>query len=347
MKSIRLPYVDNAKAVLITIAVNLGVVFLFFWPDGVTYQGAILDSLICAATTTAINMLIVYSRLKKMRATGQMPSDVPVSSFMQKLPRNPFILGLIFAVVFGILTAGVNGLILWFYDKSEMGFVSWTGYKLIYTTILSIKITEFCIFRYVQPDWAGIKDTVTEAKKPVKNVKNPLPKIGVFKEMYGSVTGSIAMNIIIGTILGGVTVGPDSAVVINPTTISGIPITGLVFGCIVGILITKGIVKEMNTVILAHGPAMAAEAATDKRFTWMPVKRASLMFLVCACVMVFSAIALWAIMTLFEISVMNFYQYTIFITVYSALISKPLTYLLIRRCMQSDYIERTLAQQCK
>jgi len=346
MKKIRLPYVDNAKAVLITLVVNLGVVFLFFWPDGATYSSALLDSLICAATTTTINMLIVYSRLKKMRAVGQMPSEVPVSRLMQKLPQNPFLLGLIFAVVFGILITGINGAILWFYDKCEMGFVAWAGYKLIYTTVLSIKITEFCIFRYVQPDWVSKKDINTEAETPIpaEQVKNPLPKISVFKEMYGSVTGSIAMNIIIGTFLGGVTVASDYSVIINPTTISGIPITGLVFGCITGILVTKGIVKEINAVILATGPAMADTAPAEKCFTWMPVRKGTLMLLVCACVMIFSATALWAIMTLFEISVMNFYQYTIFMTVYSGLLSKPLTYLLTRRCLQADYIKKVLTR---
>ena len=93
MQNVSLPYVDNAKAILITVAINLGVVFFFNWPDGVDYSGAMWDSLICAFITTAINMWIVCAGLKKMRARGEMPSQVPESGLMQKLPQNPFRLG--------------------------------------------------------------------------------------------------------------------------------------------------------------------------------------------------------------------------------------------------------------
>lgn len=344
-QTVSLPYIDNAKAVLITLAINLGVVFFFFWPDGVTYSDVLFDSLVCAAITTIINMWFVYTRLKKMRAAGQMPAQVPVSPLMQKFPQNPFVLGAIYAIVFGVLIVGINGLILWFFGMQTMAFVPWVVYKLIYATVLSVKIVEFCIFRYVQPDFAKIGhgvDTETEEEYQGRPVKDPMPQISVFNEMFGSVTGNIAMNIIIGSVLGGVTVLADASVIIYPTTVEGIPITGLVFGLIVGILVTNGIVKEMNSVILASGPAMAEGLVADKRFTWIPVRRAALTCFICICVMIFSAVALPTVMTLFGISVMNFYQFTIFITVYATLISKPLSYVLIQRCIQPDYVNYIL-----
>ena len=89
-----LPYADNAKAVLATLAVNLTVVFLFNWPDGITYAGVLWDSLYCAVITTVINMAIVYAGLRKMRAADGMPVVAPVSRLMQRLPQNPFALGL-------------------------------------------------------------------------------------------------------------------------------------------------------------------------------------------------------------------------------------------------------------
>ena len=346
--ALSLPYINNARAVLITLAVNLGMVFLFFWSDGVTYADVILDSLICALLTTLINLWFVYASLKKMRAAGQMSAQAPISPFMQKLPQNPWALGVIYAAAFGALTVGVNGLILGFFGMQHLAFVPWLAYKLIYATVLSVKIVEFCIFRYVQPDWAQAgseKNSAIENESLDQPVKNPLPKVSVFKEIYGSVTTNIALNIIIGSVLGGVRVAADATVIIYPTTVEGIPITGLVFGFICSILVTNGIVKTLNATICSVGPAMAASLGADKRFTWMPVKRVALTSLICIGVMVFSAMALPAIMTLFGLTVMNFYQFTIFITVYATLLSKPLACLLVRRCMQPDYINYVLKKE--
>jgi len=259
---------------------------------------------------------------------------------MQKLPKNPFLLGAVYAIAFGVLIVGINMLILWFFGLQEMAFVPWFTYKLIYTVLLSIKITEFCIFRYVQPDWASAvaTDRGTDNMPSAEPVQNPLPKISVFKEMFSSVTTNIALNIIIGTALGGIIIGESHEVVIYPTTVQGIPITGLIFGFITGFLVTNGVTKAMRDTIIASGSAMTEEVVSDRRLTWMPKRKATLTGFVCICVMAFSAVALWAIMTLFEISVMNFYQFTVFITVYASILGKPLSGALVRRCTQPDYI---------
>jgi len=343
MQKVSLPYIDNAKAVLLTVAINVGVVFAFFWPDGARFYDALWDSLICAGTTVLINLWIVYACMRKMRAGGQMPSQVPVSRFMQRLPRNPFALGIIYAVVFGALTVGINAAILWFFDMRSMAFVPWMVYKLAYTTILSVKITEYCIFRYVQPDWAGAECTDNETQTPRKPVKDPLPKIGVFKAMYGSVTGNIALSMIIGLALGGVVIAPDGSAVVPPTTVDGIPITGLIFGLILGILLTGGVVKGVNASILASGATIPEEMISDRRFAWMPKRKGPLTVFVCIFMMIFSAIALWCLMTLLEIPVMNAYQFAVFITAYASVVGKPLSYVLVRRCTQPDYVRFSLS----
>lgn len=340
MRKVGLPYVDNARAVLITLVVNLGIVFAFN-RQGVDYRGVLLDSFFCAIVTTAVDLWIVYASLKRMRAAGEMPSQVPESAFMQRLPQNPLALGVLYAAGFGALAVVVNGAILRFFDMREMAFVPWLAYKLVYATVLSVKIAEWCVFRYVQPDWAGA-DGGSEGMPPSTPVKNPLPRIGVFKEIYGSVTGNIAMNILMGSALGGVRVGEGSTVVIAPTTIEGIPITGLVFGLLVGILVTRGVAGEMDAAIAASNPEVPEGMASDRRFAWMPMRRAALTSLVCACVMVFSSVVLPAVMRLFDLSVMNFYQFTVFITVYATLVGKPLSSVLIRRCTQPDYVRYVL-----
>ena len=341
-QQVSLPHIDNARAILITLGINLGVVCLFHWPQGVTFAGVMRDSLFCVIITTVIDMWIVYAGVKKIRDRGGIPSPVPVSLLMQRLPQNPFALGAVYVVVFGALTLGVNALILRFFGKWEMNFAQWMVYKLVYATVLSVKITEFCIFRYVQPDWAGTPDMAMQKGLPAKPVKNPLPKVGVFKEMFGSVTVNIAMNILIGSVLGGVALQADGSLVIAPATVQGIPVTGLIFGLIAGVLVTNGIVKEMNAGILASCPAIPETAVTDTRFAWMPVGRVAFTCCVCVCTMVFSAAALWAVMMLFDMAVMNFYQFTVLITVYAGILSKPLSCALIRRCMQPDYIRHIL-----
>ncbi len=340
-----LPYVDNARAVLVTVAINLAIVFLFN-RQGIDYYGALLDSFFCAIVTTVVDLWVVYARLKRMRTAGEMPAQVPESAFMQRLPQNPFALGVLYAAGFGALTVCINGAILQFFGLREMAFVPWLVYKLIYATALSVKVAEWCVFRYVQPDWAnaGGGSEKTSSSKPVKN---PLPRIGVFKEIYGSVTGNIAMNVIIGSALGGVWVGEGASVVIAPTTVEGIPITGLVFGLLVGILVTRGVAGEMDAAIAASNPEVPEEMAAAPRFAWMPVRRPALTALICGCVMIFSSVALPAVMRLFGLSVMNFYQFTVFITVYATLVGKPLSWVLIRRCMQPDYVRYVLKKSKK
>lgn len=345
-RQISLPYIDNAIAVLITLAINIGVVFLFNYPKGINYSGIIWDSMICAIITTIVNMGIVYPKLKKIRANGMMPVNVPESKLMQRLPKNPIILGVIYAVVFAVVMVCINALITWFFGIQNMTFLPWIIYKLIYATVLSIKIVEYCIFRYVQPDWANSNAAAPvgkEADMKKNPVKNPLPKISLFKEMYGAVTGNLALNIIFGSFLGGAVAQPDGSVVIYPTTVEGIPITGLIFGLIVGILVTNGVMKSLKATILSYGTAAMLEASVkDKKFAWMPKRKLPLMCLITFCVMIFSAMALPVVMHLFGKPFFNFYQFTIFITVYATLISKPLSYVLIQRCLQPDFISYTL-----
>lgn len=345
MPNVRLPYADNAKAILATLAVNAGVVVLFNWPGGIGYSGVLADSLVCAIITTIIDMAIVYPRMKRMRAAGEIPVRVPESGLMQRLPRNPVALGVVYVVVFGVLALCVNAAILRFFGLTRMAFPPWFSYKLIYSAVLTVIITEYIIFRYVQPDWtnAGSARLAGPDSTPAKPVRNPLPNIGIFKEMYGAVTGNIALNIIIGSLLGGVVAGPNGSVIIYPTTAEGIPITGLVFGLIIGVLVTNGVVTAMNKVIRAT-PAILEVATTDRRIAWLPKGHFALTCVVCLCAMVFSAVVLRAILVLFDIPLLNFYQFTVFITIYAALIGKPLSAILTRRCMQPDYIRQTLGK---
>lgn len=337
-----LPYINNAKAVLITVVINIIVIFIFNFPNGINLNGVMIDTFICAFITTIINMWIVYASLKKIRSSRQMPQQVPISRLMQRLPKNPFALGFIYAIFFAVITMGINWLIITFFDLQDMSFMTWGIYKLIYTLVLSIKIVEFCIFRYVQPDWVNEMQENSNGEISNQLVKNPFPKISIFKELYGGVTGNIALNLIFGSIFGSVIIQSDAILVVLPTTIEGIPITGLIFGLIIGILVTNGIVQALKKAILTSGHSILESAENNKWFTWMPKNKVILICLTCFCVMFFSVFALPCIMYILGKSHFNFFQFSVFITVYATLISKPISYVLIKRCMQLDYIKYVL-----
>ena len=338
-----LPYINNAKAVLITVTINLAILFIFNWPGGINMKGVMVDSAICACITTLIDIWIVYTCMKKMREDGQLPQYAPVSCIMQRLPKNPFALGTIFALFFVAITMGINWSILSFFEMNSMTFTHWLIYKLIYTTVLSIKIVEFCIFRFVQPDWANSKQGKTNEETLSQPVKNPFPGISLYKELFGGVTFNLVMNIIMGSIFGSVIIQSDGSILLLTTTIEGIPITGLIFGFIIGVLITYKVVKSLKTTILTVGPPILESAGMNKWVTWMPMRTGALMFLITIIVMIFSAVALPSIMYLLGKSSLNFLQFTIFITLYATLIGKPISYVLIRRCLQKDYINRIMS----
>lgn len=335
----RLPYINNAKAVMVTLVINVACVFFFNYPSGVTFDGVMLDSIYCAIITSILNMAIIYPALRKKRAMRDMPLEVPVSALMQKLPANPVLLAALYAACFTALTVAANWAVFRFFHIERMAFAPWLVYKLIYATLLSAKIVEYCIFRYVQPDWAGPE---TRRATPDETVKNPLPGISLLPAVYGSVTGNIATNIVNGTILGGVRVLDNQEVVIYPTRVEGIHIGGMIFGLLCGALITNAVLRAVKAAVLSGDPLVLQLASGDKKIPWFPKKRIPLTCFICAITMAFSVVALRSIWGLFDIRIMNFYQYVIFITVYAALVSKPISALLAWRCRQPDYIRYVL-----
>lgn len=369
-KKYRLPYVDNARAILLTVLINMLVVFFFHWPDGITFAGVMADTVTCVIITVIINMTIAYTTLRKMRDAGVLPRKVPESAFMERLPQNPVLLAILYIIFFSVVALALNATIMWFFGMSSLAFLPWLFSKLIYATVLSMKVFEYCVFRYVQPDWARATDKELEPDDNdlLEPVKDPLPKISVFKEMFGSVTMNTAMNVFSGALTGDAIIGSDASVTLAPTTIEAIPISGLVFGLITGALVTRGITKAVkesilrtaapaeepaniegavesavdNELIPGGGPVVTQPSLLDRFLSKLPKNTFALMVVVCLSVMLVSAITLPAIMSLFGLSVLNFYQSTIYITVFAALLSKPLNYLLTRRLTLPDYVSYVL-----
>gem|GEM_PF-1521858 len=336
---VSLPYVDNAKAILLTVAINLAVVFVFFWPDGVVFGDVIADTITCVIVTVIFDMTVVHAKLKKLRSEGKMPSRVPVSRIMQKLPKSPYALCIVYIIIFAPLAVGANAAVLLLYGMEEMDFVPWMMYKLLFSTLLSVIVAEYCIFRYVQPDWANAHGVSNNEDQSFKRpVKDPLPKVSVLRELYGSVTGYIALNIIRGCIMGTVILNSDNTILIEPTSVNSVFLTGITFGFMIGFLVTNGVLTKMNKMIREQGAAILRTAVGDKWFSRMPVRRLPLILSAAVCMSIFSSVALGTLMTVFGVPEMHFFQFIVFITVYAIVMGRPLSYILTRRCMQPDYI---------
>ena len=328
-----LPYMDNWKVVLLTALINLAVVLVFQFSEGaIDRSSVIIDSLICGALTVVIDLAVVYPGMKRRRAQGLLPANVPVSARMQRLPKNPVLLALVYMPVSAAVIALINWGVMALFGIESFGRWNWLVYKLLYACLLSAKIIEYCIFRYVQPDWAGETGAV-----PGASVKNPLPKISTLKEMYASISANIAMNMIIGTALGGAVVGEGQVVLIYPTHASGIWMTGLIFGFLTGLLLTRGVLRALKQLI-ADGALPPELPPPDRRISWLPKTDLGLTAIVCAAVMAISVVLLPLIMWMLGVTVLNFYQFCILITAYGSPIGHVFSKLLTARCLQSDYV---------
>ena len=69
-----LPYVDNVGAVLLTAAVNLACVFIFYFGRAVTLHGVLTDSFWCGVITPFICVCFIAPRVAALRREGLLPA---------------------------------------------------------------------------------------------------------------------------------------------------------------------------------------------------------------------------------------------------------------------------------
>lgn len=337
----RLPYVNNAKAVLITLAINLAAVLLLT-RGGVTFSQVMVDAVTTAFVTTLINFLVIYPQLQRLREVGQLPQRVPANRLMLRLPRNPIIYGLLCATVFALVMLALNWLILTFFGISRMTLLPWLVYKLIFTTVISMKIAEFIIYRYVQPDWVATPFGSNATPIDPATVRKPFPKISLAKEVLASVTTNVLMNLVIGMLLGGVVFHADDSMTLMPTTIMGITIASIVFGLVTGALTSRAIIRGARKMIWAHGPDALSAAHRNNWLSRLPKRTIPLTIVTILLTMVVSLLVLPTILRIFNKPTMNFLQFSVLISIYAVLLSRPLGYFLTKRAMQRDFVQYTL-----
>lgn len=148
-----LPYLDNLRGVLITVAIN----FILVWAANFrmapyNVYAVALDAAICGVLTAVIDVLIVRAGMKKAWAAGIVPREVPVSGLMMKFPKGVIGLMLALGAAASVVCIAVNCGLFLFYRFERWTFWQFMLYKLVYSLILSERLISLTILRLVQKD---------------------------------------------------------------------------------------------------------------------------------------------------------------------------------------------------
>lgn len=326
-KKMRLPYMNNATAILITIGINLAIMFIINWGKSFNLEDIILDAAICGVVTSFVNVIFVRRFVQKAVKNKTLPANLPVSKLMMWLPQKPVLFATLCALFFGILTPLINGVIFKFYDFETLLFGQMLVCKLVYSCFLSAKILEVAIYRYVQPDVTGINPAADAPPSPL--VKQPIPRISYFQELYNSWLTDFGMNMVMGLILGGTIITADDYVMIAPTLLSGVAISGPISGIIITFMtvpsIAKGIINSVNN---------GAIPRRSKRNRWLaglPENRWLLAVSLCLPIILITTTVYYAVLTFFNFQSLNFFQFFFIRTAYTAILVKGLVPLILFR----------------
>lgn len=324
-----MPYVNRWELVLLTVAINALVAFVFHSKEIVTWRDYVLDAVNCGIITSFINIFYAHYYVRKLRRQGALPQHIPQNQFMRRLPKNPLLLALVFAIFFGALMTVVSIAVAWFYGIDTFPFYRFMAWKIVYSFILTVKIVELSVLRFVQEDCA----TPTDPPQTGSDViKNPLSSRESFSNLFNTVVNDFGFNLVIGLLLGGVVIA-NYNVIITPTTRSGIILGGLILGVIVTFRMTLPVVRRIKAMRDA-GELPPLEEVT-KAIVWIPEKPILFALTLLVPIMAFSAISLWGILTFLGFEVLNFFQYFVVRTIFvSFLLTKPVTMLAVVRYRQ-------------
>ena len=323
-----LPYVDNLPLITLTAAVNLLCMFLFFYGKKIDLRNVLEDSFICGVITSFIDVFFVASRVKALAVRGELPPSMPVSRMMMRLPANKFYLSLIFALFFGVSTLLVNLAFIKFYGITDFDFPRLSVWKVIYSCVLSAKVAELAVLRFVQPD---VPETVSVEQCGTGVVRDPLPRISVFREYFNTVAGDFGFNMIVGLILGG-TVVEGGRVIIMPVQRSSIAATSVVLGAIVAACMICPVAESVKSALDASRIERTRTSGTALRMLpYTPWKFALSLLLP---VIILAFCFFWSVMTFFGFETLDFFQFFLIRALFVSLLSKAVIRLAAARYMQ-------------
>jgi hypothetical protein len=84
-KKMRLPYMNNATAILLTLGINLAIMVALNWGKRFGLVDVLLDAAICGVTTSVINVFFVRRYVTRALENKTLPANLPVSRMMMRL----------------------------------------------------------------------------------------------------------------------------------------------------------------------------------------------------------------------------------------------------------------------
>lgn len=329
-KKMRLPYMNNTTAILLTLGINLTIMVAINWGKSFGLADVLLDAAICGVMTSVINVFFVRRYVTRALTNKTLPANLPVSRMMMRLPRNPFLLALLCALFFGLLTPLINGMIFIFYDFETLWFGQMLVCKLVYACFLSAKILEVAIYRYVQPDVTGLSPAAELPPSPL--VKPPLPQISYFQQLYNSWLTDFGMNMVLGLVLGGTIITSDDYVMIAPTLRAGILIGGIISGIIITFMTVPALAKKLGSAVASGEIPRLPQR--NPRVAWLPQNHWLLALTLCLPIILITVTVYYGVLSFFNFESLNFFQFFFIRTAYTAVLVKALVPLLLIRYMQ-------------
>jgi len=325
-----LPYVNTWQGILITLAVNLLAAIALWLLVGINKDSFILDALICGVTTSIFSVAVLYPQIRKIRLGGGLPRQIPEDKWLQKLPRKPVPLTIALSLLFAAAMACFAVAVVWFFEITTYTPLRFLVWKLVYSTVLSVKLADLVILRLMQPDCmepGQPEQTGTAA------IRNPLPKKETFRNLFNTVTDDFGFNMIMGLLLGGTLIVEGHNVLIAATTRAGIVIGGLILGFILSL---RMVLPVIRTIKASRDAGQLPPLEKRTGIALLPERPIILTLVLMLPIMVVSATVLWATLTFFGFDILNFFQYFIVRTVYVSLLTKPVTQLIVLRYRQPD-----------
>lgn len=324
-----LPYINDFWSILITVAINVVCILAFNSNSEITVYHVLISAAICGVCTCIINVLLSYWTIKKMRRAGTLPPSVPESRFMMRLPLNPVLLILLFAVFFSAMIVLVNFAFVRFYEIQTFTLLRLVVWQSVYACLLAAIVSECAVLRFIQPDCSGTGDP---AQTGTGKVANPMSRVNAFKNWLGTILMDFGFNMAIGLVLGATYVAADHSVVIKPTTREGIVGSAVVIGLIVTFRLALPIIKSIRG---ARDKGMLAPA--DKRsgfLSALPEKPIGLTLLLLLPIILLSYVVFWSVLTFFGFEILSFFQFFIIRSIYMAVLSKCVMALAMARYRQ-------------
>ncbi len=333
-----LPYLNNLPMALLVAGINLALAFVFQYGRLLAMEDLLIDVAICGLVTAFTSLGYARWAVEKRRRQGALPSQVPVSTFMQNLPKAYLPLSILTGLASSVLMAAVTWALLRFYPETAYSFPRFLVWKIGYASWLAAKVIEFGIFRYVQPDCVKPGDPSQEGRQ---TVKNPLPRKEMLARLYTSVTADFGMNLLIGLALGGTQIQGDLVLIMGVSQ-EGVLITGLILGLIISILMIKPTLASVQQIAYAGD---LPPAQSKNPWSLLPSSPWALTGIFLLPTMILSALSFWAIMYFFGFESLNFFQFFIIRTAYTKLLSRLLERLAIQRYRQLPWSKRQARQE--